>query len=286
MTPIETCTLELTDIADLHRTFCRAFSDYQVPMDLPLWKFKGMLQRRGFTPAASLGAFADGELVGLLLNGLRPFDGRFTAYDLGTGVAPEWRKQGITSRMFAQVLELLRARGVEQYLLEVLTVNEGAYRLYLKQGFTVTRRFACYRAEKEALGAGGDGSVRPGEPFTAVEWETLRTFWTHAPSWQNSVDSLDAVAAELAFLRAETGGELVGYAVCDPRSGDLAQLAVRPDLRRRGIGRALVAAAARVVQANRLTVLNVDAEDGESLAFWRALGFENFVDQYEMALGI
>lgn len=42
--------LDKISMATLHEAFVDAFSDYQVKMDLPFWKFQQMLQRRGITP--------------------------------------------------------------------------------------------------------------------------------------------------------------------------------------------------------------------------------------------
>lgn len=96
-------TLDNTNIETLHQAFLNAFSDYQVKMDLPLWKFQGMLQRRGYVPGISMGAFKDEALVGFVMNGFRNWNGKPTVYDIGTGVIGEYRKQGITSNILLNV---------------------------------------------------------------------------------------------------------------------------------------------------------------------------------------
>ena len=44
-------------------------------------------------PGMSVGAFEHGELTGIVLNGVRYWDGEKTIYDLGTGVIPAFRKK-------------------------------------------------------------------------------------------------------------------------------------------------------------------------------------------------
>jgi mycothiol synthase len=70
---------------------------------------------------------------------------------------------------------------------------------------------------------------------------------------------------------AEDGDEIVGY--CAPRFDDLT---VRPDRRRQGIGRALVAAALQLSDERGMDELTlyVPAHLPASMAFARALGFE------------
>ena len=61
---------------------------------------------------------------------------------------------------------------------------------------------------------------------------------------------------------------------------EITELGVRPERRRRGIGRALVQAAcewAAARSAKRVEV-RVAARNREGQAFWRALGYEDFVD--------
>ena len=113
---IEYKILEGVPLEDIHPVFVQAFSDYQIQISLPLWKFEGMLRRRGYTAKASMGAFAEGRLAGFILNGVRDYQGARTVYDLGTGVIPEWRKQGLTSEMFQRVLEAVKAEGIEDVL--------------------------------------------------------------------------------------------------------------------------------------------------------------------------
>ncbi|WP_313182897.1 hypothetical protein [Lacrimispora sp.] len=63
-------TLNNASIETLHEAFLNAFSDYQVEMKLSIETFKQMLQRRGYVPEISIGAFINDRLVGFVLNGL------------------------------------------------------------------------------------------------------------------------------------------------------------------------------------------------------------------------
>lgn len=143
--------LDNTNLSIIHQAFVEAFSDYQVKMDLPFSKFENMVKRRGFTPELSIGAFDDEKLIGFVLNGVRMWDGKLTAYDLGTGVIPDYRKKGITTEILKKVKDICKDNKIENYLLEVLQNNTGAVELYRKQGFQTTRDFDCYYLKREGF---------------------------------------------------------------------------------------------------------------------------------------
>lgn len=286
MTEFQFRTLETVALEDLHATFLEAFSDYLVRMDVPLWKFETMARRRGMVPEMSVGAFAEDRLVGFLFNGVRRWGGRMTAYDTGTGVVPDFRKRGATTGMFAHTLRILRERDIEQYLLEVIKENDPAGDLYRKQGFEAVRSLNCYLAPVDTIDGGPtpEGVDLVEMPVDALGWERLRAFWDFEPSWQNSVDSVMAVPETLQAVTAVDGSKVVGYGIVEPRTGDVAQLAVAPDRRGDGIGRALVGRLAELTDVENLVALNLDEDSKAANAFVEAVGFQPYIAQYEMVL--
>jgi ribosomal protein S18 acetylase RimI-like enzyme len=286
MTDFEFRTLEGMAMVDLHATFLEAFSDYLVKMDVPLWKFETMARRRGMVPEMSVGAFTGDRLVGFIFNGVRQWGGRLTAYDTGTGVVPEHRKMGATTRMFGRCLEILRGAGVEQYLLEVIKDNDPAGDLYRKQGFEPLRGLDCYVGPKDAVARrpAPEGVVLLDLPVDALGWERLATFWDFEPSWQNSVDSVMAVPDALSAVTAVSDGQVVGYGIVEPRSGDVPQLAVASDRRGEGIGGAIMGRLADLTEADNLVALNIEETCQGANAFAEAVGLAPYTAQHEMML--
>jgi ribosomal protein S18 acetylase RimI-like enzyme len=274
-------TLENTKWDVLHRVFAEAFSDYQVKIDLPYWKFEQMLVRRGFCPEASLGAFEDGRLVGFVLNGLRDWHGKKTAYDLGTGVVKEYRRQGLTSVMLQDVKALLKQKNAEQYLLEVIKTNESALALYLKQGFEIQREFACFRMEKSRHVFHTNGKVDRAE---GIDFDRAKEFWDFDPSWQNAVDSIKAVPEAFAYVTVRSGEEMAGYGIVDMRTGDIPQIAVQKAHRGKGIALRILAELAKSTEASTLSVHNVQEGIKPMEDFLLGAGFDLHVGQYEMLL--
>lgn len=275
-------SLEQTSLEILHEAFVEAFSDYQVKMDLPFWKFEKMLQRKGFNPELSMGAFDNNQLVGFVLNGVRLWNGKVTAYDIGTGIIGEYRRQGITNNMLFHVKNLLKDKQVEQYLLEVLKENQAAIQLYQQQGFTVEREFSCFQLDKvELIPATTTCKV---EKTTKIDLERLEEFWDFKPSWQNSNASICAIPEAFNYLVAKADETIVGYGVVDKRTGDIPQLAVNKDHRGKGIASSILTRLIENTESENMGVINVEAQFKPVEKFLEKAGFTFEVGQYEMLL--
>ncbi|EPY2305357.1 GNAT family N-acetyltransferase [Clostridium sporogenes] len=277
-------TLENIGIETLHETFLNTFSDYQVKMDLPILKFQYMLQRRGYVAKASIGAFNDETLVGFVLNGVRNWDGKLTAYDTGTGVIETYRKQGITSNMLLNVRQLFKEMGVEQYLLEVIQSNTSALQLYKKQGFKILRDFECFHLDKNKYNPITTYKVEHVNTINSNDWRELTEFWDFVPSWQNSIDSINVVSDAFIYSIVRLDDNIVGYGVIDKKTGDIPQIAVNKNYRRKGIARSILTDLMKNTESYNINVINVDGESRSMKDFLLKLGFECGVSQYEMIL--
>lgn len=284
-------TLEHTDIKELHQTFLNAFSDYAVDSKISLEALQYMHQRRGFVSHVSVGAFQEphNELVGFIFNGLRSWNGRLTAYDTGTGVIPSCRKQGITSQMFNNVLEVFTKNNVEQYLLEVLQDNKAAYELYKKQGFEITRNLSVFELDRNKYCRNStvydnEYDIEYASQISSVDWELYKTFMDFSPSWQNSIDSIEAVHERFICAAAHLDSKIVGYGFIDKITGDVPQIAVHNNYRRRGIGTGILSALVTKTTSDLISVVNVDESCEEMKLFLIKSGFQLTCSQYEMVL--
>lgn len=277
-------TLENTKIEIVHSAFLDAFSDYQVKMNLPLSKFSQMLQRRGYFSEISIGAFNNEMLIGLVLNGFRKWNGKLTAYDTGTGVIANYRKQGITSTMLLHVRELLKDRGIEQYLLEVIKSNTPAIQLYKKQGFEIIRDLACFQLDKNKYNPMSTCSVEHIDLINLNYWTQLSSFWDYVPSWQNSIDSINSAPDTFIYSIVRFEDSIVGYGIIDKKTGDIPQIAVNKLHRRKGIGRSIVSDLIKSTESYKVCVLNLDEHSKSTKDFLLQLGFQHSVSQFEMIL--
>ncbi|MDK8193813.1 GNAT family N-acetyltransferase [Paenibacillus sp. UMB7766-LJ446] len=273
--------LDKISMETLHQVFVDAFSDYQVKMDLPFWKFQQMLQRRGYHPGISMGAFKDERMVGFVINGLRNWNGKATAYDMGTGVVKEYRRQGITSDLLLNIKMLLKEKNVEQYLLEVIQSNESAVQLYSKQNMKIQREFSCFQLQKDKFIPQTTCTV---ECVERVDLEQFKEFWDVEPSWQNSIDSIYAVPEAFIYVVARQDHSIVGYGIIDKKTGDIPQLGVSQNYRGKGIASSILTEMVQRTESPGISVLNVESHLKPMEDFLVKSGFAYHVGQYEMLL--
>lgn len=266
---------------EIYQSFLKAFSDYQVPMNMTFLQFEKMLKRRGFDPSVSVGAFEENSLVGFILNGCRMWNGKATAYDVGTGVIPQFRKQGITNHMLQTARQNFGKSGVEQYILEVLTANTSAANIYTKNGFTVEREFLCCQMDQ---GKKSTDLLHNPEQVMDPDWELFSKFWDYQPSWQNSIQSIEAVGENFNISAVRINNCIAGYGIIDKTTGEIPQIAVDKNWRNKGIGSSILADLINRTSSNQIKILNIDTRSDAMLQFITATGFHNTVNQYEMKL--
>jgi ribosomal protein S18 acetylase RimI-like enzyme len=273
--------LENTSVENLYTAFLAGFADYQVDMRASLAEFEYRLLRDGVDRSLSAGAFLNDQLIGFTLNGKGLWQGQPTVYDAGTAVIPEHRGRGIATELFDFMVPHLKAGGFTQYLLEVLSSNESAAGLYRKIGFVDRRRFAVFRSNTRVTGP-LTVSIRE---VLNPNWDLYKTFWSGYPSWQNSIDAVQRVIDTVVILEGHLDDSCVGYGIVAKSSGNLFQLAVGENYRRRGIGRALLFALQdRVSEDQRIKINNVDEDLRDAMAFFAAAGFDLVLEQHELSL--
>lgn len=273
--------LEHTDFDTLFSGFERAFSDYEISFDKE--EVRSMLKRRGYDSRLSFAAFDNDEVVAFTLNGIGTFNGLPTAYDTGTGTVKEYRGKGLAGKIFSHALPHLREAGIRQYLLEVLQNNSNAIAVYQRMNFRTIREFDCFRQSVDRISF--PTAVDAGFIIEPVDIDFIRntqSFCDFAPSWQNSMESIERADSELTYFGALFGGEPVGFCVCDPETGDLTQIAVRREYRRRGIASLLFKKATEVMKTDFVKVLNVSSDNQTLPAFLKSRNIALASRQYEM----
>ncbi|MFG0320126.1 MAG: GNAT family N-acetyltransferase [Planctomycetota bacterium JB042] len=274
---METRFLADDDLDAVHATFLEAFSDYVVPIAPDRDQLGRMLRQRSADLALSVGAFDGGRMAGVSATGRRGDE----AYVIFTGVVPAFRGRRLAGAMFDRLLPALAEAGVRRLSLEVIRGNDRAVAAYRRAGFVVERDLACFTLARD--------DVVPADPpdgvtvtrRAAAGWPEWRRFRDWAPSWQHAEPSIERTEGEVVLLEAVERGRAVGAAVVLVEGAVLAGLAVAPAARRRGVGSALLAAAA--AEAEPLRILNVDASSAADAAFYPARGARPLLVQHEMA---
>jgi ribosomal protein S18 acetylase RimI-like enzyme len=269
--------------AELQQTFVEAFSDYTVPFEHKPEQFRWHLSGNAVDIELSVGCFYEDKMTGFTLNGFGEWNGRATAYDAGTGVIPAFRRRGMGRAMFEFMLPVLRERGIEQMLLEVLTTNEKAVNLYRGLEFEETRNLLILKAEQPLKFNYPPQASAEIREISRPDWNLLRTFWDAPPSWQNSPEAVERTREVKKILGAFIDNKCAGYVIFSGDSGKLTQLAVAKENRNRGVGSLLLTRMqSHTNEKNPLQVINLDESLADASQFLQNRGFGKTLSQYEM----
>ncbi|HLM01845.1 MAG TPA: GNAT family N-acetyltransferase [Pyrinomonadaceae bacterium] len=273
------------DFAALHAALLEAFSDYIVPFQLTETQFKNHIAVNAVEINRSVGAFgADGKMVGFTLNGFDSRSDEATAYDAGTGVIPGFRGMGIAREIFEFMTPVLKQNGVRRILLEVITGNEKAVRLYRRMGFQETRKLLLFEERKRLDDSSkADFVVREITAPQPADWNLLKSFWDGNTSWQNSVEAVERSLSKKIVLGAFSRERCVGYGIVFPESGSVAQLAVDKNHRRKGIGSLILNQMRQAAGKDKpLRAANVDDNLKDAVSFLKNRNFGETLCQFEM----
>lgn len=271
----------------LFEAFSQAFARYDVQIDKE--GFRTMIRRRGYNPALSFAAFDDDRIVSFTCNGIGDYNGKRMAYDTGTGTLVEYRGQGLATKVFEASIPHLKEAGVTAYILEVLQHNTGAFNIYKKIGFEVTREFYYYKEDNDKVNIVPKTVQVPYiiQPIHIDEYKyIIPTFRDFYPSWQNSFESIERTKEDFICKGVFSDGNLIAYSVFEPGSGDVTQLAVHPGFRRKGIGSMLFREMVNDNTFPTLKIVNTDITCDSVKAFLSAHGIKPKGKQYEMIKGL
>jgi ribosomal protein S18 acetylase RimI-like enzyme len=272
-------------LQELYETFVAAFSDYVIPFALTEKQFRNHINLNAVDLTRSIGCFENDRLIGFSLNGFGEWNGRSTVYDAGTGVLPEFRRQGVSESMFDEMIPIFRGEGIEQYLLEVISTNTAAISLYEKLGFRKTRELTLLQCDKEIAAPHTASAKIEIREIEVPDWGFMTTFWDGDSSWQNSVAAVERSRKMKRLLGAYCDGKCVGYIVFSSKFGRVAQLAVHKGYRNQAVGTALL----RTMQSEidrgfSPQIINLDRALSGTMNFFRNRGFYETIGQYEMMM--
>lgn len=259
-------SLQNVTIDVLAHTFNEAFATYFVPInftpELLALKFKTENIKLKF----SVGAFDDHKLVGFILHGFDVIDGKPTLYNGGTGVLKEYRGQQLTKKMYDYALNYLVDDTIDEIVLEVFDVNVAALKTYEALGFIKNYKVYCFN--------GCDIKINNVAPYiinddVKPDWALYKTFWEIMPTWQNGIAAVNRIADKVKFIEVIDKDVCVGYAVFNPLSGRIYQIATKQNWQRNGIATLMLAYVGTF--SKQISVTNVAEQSDKTIAFFNKL---------------
>lgn len=281
-------SLEPAKLTEIYIAFAEAFREYPIPFKLTKEQFvRRFVKNLKMDFALSAGAFSqEGALVAFLFTTVSRYEGKVTAYNGGTGVVPAWRGRKITSRMYDYLMPLFERRGIEQCILEVLTQNDRAIRVYKGIGFEKVKYYRCFVLNKPLA------DFRNKKPFAAINIQVMKRynpmiyegFGNAVPGFSGSVDITSGIKPDDVVVEARVDNQFVGFAIYKPWPGRISLISVKPEMRRQGIGTALIRHICKNSHPKKVSVINVNEDNDDAVAFFESLGFCNDMNQYEMRM--
>lgn len=276
-------TLKHTTIEEFMEVFNLSFSDYFIPFKLSKEQLQTKIVSENINLNYSVGAFIENRLVGFILHAYK-IDGTIKkAYNAGTGVIPQYRRNALTKKMYQFILPYLSDEHIDYITLEVLMQNIQAIKSYESIGFKRTRQLECFTGE--VIGAIPYNNNIVIKELQTLDWSTLCTFWDIEPTWQNSSDTVGRLYKETLSLGAYKNKTLLGYIIFNPSAKKIHQLAVHKEQRRKGIASTLIYSLTKN-NGRSFSIINVDKKAKGTNDFLNSIGLKNYLEQLEMELKI
>lgn len=272
-------TLENTSLTDLTTAFNAGFEGYFVKLHLTDEQMQQRITTESIDLSLSVGMFDEGRIVGFILTGLDTINGILTANNAGTGVITSYRSRGITLKLYDYLLPLLKERGVEKCVLEVITDNEIAIHLYEKVGYEKERKLDAFKSDTH-LSDDTNIDYRTAEELNP-EW---MKFCDVHPAWQYSLTAINKTHDKKVIEILDRDG-VIAAAVVKPSNGRVLFFGVEREHRSKGLGTALFQIMGKLSEVP-LSVINLDSSASGIITFLEKTGFTHFLSQYEMSMDI
>ncbi|MEM9630091.1 MAG: GNAT family N-acetyltransferase [Pseudomonadota bacterium] len=258
-----------------------AFSDYVVPLSMTVEAFMDFQKQRGFSSRHSFVVLQGEEIVAFWFSSVpNPAYGN-RAYTLSVGTCPELRRKGLSRQLFETVVRAQKRDAANGLQLEVVSTNAKAVKAYESFGFSRKRKLRVCKLKTDGLLPLKPVHLQLATLSVGEIPENEAEFFDTAPTPQNSRAALAGLAETSHIVGARRRGELVGWGAAF-KDGAVAQIAVRKDQRRSGIGRTMLHQLAEQTGAEQLTFVNIDESAVGINAFLNKEGAEEILQQFEM----
>ena len=279
---MEIRSLEGIGNKDILNVFNESFSDYFVPLKLTSKQLTSKMIADKTDLQLSVGVFENQKLIAFILHGFDTINNQKVVYNGGTGVIPEKRGSGLTKRMYSFNLPILKKKGIDKIILEVIAKNTQAIKSYEKSGFKTVRELVCYKGEFIPNKTNEEVVIKELQTYP---WKIMESFWDINPTWQNSKKVITKLRTENTALGAYLKKQFVGYIIYNPETKRVQQIATHKDFRKKGIASSLINELAKK-HGNTFSIINVDKKAESVTNFFDSIGFKNDLEQLEMELKI
>ena len=233
-------------------------------------------------------------------------------YDSGTGTIPKFRKMGFSKLVINEIKDKLKKLKIDGFILEVLQDNKKAINLYLNASFSISRKFYCFNIEKEKLKQNIDLYLRENKEsyesiINKIKIKKMKNiFWLKEKdiikfcktpiSWQNNIKSIKNIFSKISLLALYYDKKLIGLSAIEKSNGDIKFFGVdnnkvKVDNNINLLDKNFIFLSILLdklineSESKMISILNVD-KNCSIYDFLNFIGFNNFINQYEMYIKI
>lgn len=268
------------DLLKVYEAFQAGFSDYIIKMSIPWEQFySSFFEREGNQLENSFIAFDDEKPVGIIFGGLKYYEGTLTLRCGALCVAPGYRGQGISKKLFELHRQHAIDCGCKQLFLEVIVGNDRAINFYKKMGYE-----KVYDLKSFSLKNPTKLSNKENYEIKEIDWEQAEEMAANVDThinWQNGLDYAKKVMGVRNYGIYQDE-RLLGLLTISER-GRIFFLYINPAYRHKGMATALLSHA---LDSLKMESLHLTIPNNASLeVFARKMGFtQEAISQYEMYL--
>jgi ribosomal protein S18 acetylase RimI-like enzyme len=271
------------DLDNIYKAFQVGFSDYMIKLDVS----QEMFIKRFFGPEGnelkySFIALDEERPIGLILGGIKVYEGVKTLRCGTLCIHPDYRGDGISKALFALHKEAGVENGCKQLFLEVIVGNDRAIQFYKGLGYEKIYDLSYFsHSEPSAISP----NLGTAYEIKEIDMETIESLQPYIEdihiNWQNDFDyikKLEGVNHYGAYDDTSLIGTMSGQT-----NGKIYFLWIHPAHRSKGIGKALIS---HVANLSHPVELNISFPNNARLeGFLKHLGFKrDKISQYEMYL--
>lgn len=271
------------DIDDMFLAFNRGFSDYIIKFDITKERFVELfLHIEGNSTEYSFIARDGNKPVGIMLGGMKVYEGIKTLRCGTLAIDPLYRNQGIAQELFERHKALAIEQGCKQLFLEVIKGNDKAIKFYLKQGYEIKNDIFYYQLKDVTK---LNYSLPDSIEIKLIDFDQAKSYYmtndgSHI-NWQNDFD-YQSHFESIRYVAAFKQDTCVGVLGIN-NAGKIFYIHVLDSHRLNGIGKSLVS---YITNKINMTSINLSITKSDNLpCFLEKLGFSlQSLSQHEMYL--
>jgi ribosomal protein S18 acetylase RimI-like enzyme len=183
------------------------FEGYYFDLTMTTEKFLARMASEELSEELSVVAFWNEKPVGLIVNGIREFQGQLIGWNGGTAVDKDYRSKGIGRRLLEATLDILEDHDVHVSTLEAISENKRAIALYQSLGYDIIDHLECLEKMRGPIPFLNSNiyqimRVPPQEIGNLSFYQGKNPWQTH---WQSVKDGE-------ALIAQDSNGNAIGYA--------------------------------------------------------------------------